>query len=397
MKQYLTLTPRDPIIARDGRPFGVGQGHRMRSLDWPYPSVLSGSLRTLLGKMAGGSFTPEIVNRLKEIEIAGPFPLANNQVYFPAPKDLVIWEDEQEKGSHRKRKIMPLRPLPLAEGEKVCDLPDGLLPVSVTEDLKPSKSPAFWSHERICWWLANAHGKDFSVPPREGNCEEGFFDAPLKDERIHVKIEPTSGAAEESQLFMTVGLDLSSKGLSPDIGLVARVDAGNGFVKQIESLNTFHPLGGERRLVHWQKTKSPTWDPPDKLRELLSKTPLVRLVLATPALFKDGWKPGWLDGNLEGLLPGTSIRLRLVSACIDRWKPISGWSLEVGNVGPKPVRRMVPAGSVYFFERKEGDPAMISERCWLQSVSDENQDRRDGFGLALWGIWDYAGHVEGGR
>ena len=25
---------------------------------------------------------------------------------------------------------------------------------------------------------------------------------------------------------------------------------------------------------------------------------------------------------------------------------------------------------------------------WLRSVCDERQDRLDGFGLALWGIWD---------
>jgi CRISPR-associated protein Cmr3 len=44
---------RDPLIARDGRPFGTGQGSRMRSLDWLLPSVLAGSFRSLVGENCG--------------------------------------------------------------------------------------------------------------------------------------------------------------------------------------------------------------------------------------------------------------------------------------------------------------------------------------------------------
>jgi len=84
------------------------------------------------------------------------------------------------------------------------------------------------------------------------------------------------------------------------------------------------------------------------------------------------------------------VKLNLVSACTGRWKPISGWSLEKGRRGPKPIRRLVPAGSVYFFEVLEGDASALAKNLWLRSVCDDEQDRRDGFGLALWGIWDYA-------
>ena len=45
---------------------------------------------------------------------------------------------------------------------------------------------------------------------------------------------------------------------------------------------------------------------------------------------------------------------------------------------------MVPAGSVYFLEVVEGDCGNLVENAWLQPVSDALQDRRDGFGLAVW-------------
>jgi CRISPR-associated protein Cmr3 len=110
------------------------------------------------------------------------------------------------------------------------------------------------------------------------------------------------------------------------------------------------------------------------------------MVLATPALFDDGWKPKWArEGRPPGLDARDDIKLKLVSACVPRWRPLSGWNFEIGKTGPKAVRRLAPAGSVYFFEVSGAASALA--RLWLRPVSDQPQDRRDGFGLALWGTW----------
>lgn len=82
---YLTVTLHDPVIARDGRPFGTGK--RMGSLDWLYPSVLAGSLRTILGNLVQADFSePDTINVLKEVSIAGPLPLWDGRIFLPAPK-----------------------------------------------------------------------------------------------------------------------------------------------------------------------------------------------------------------------------------------------------------------------------------------------------------------------
>jgi CRISPR-associated protein Cmr3 len=89
MTTYLSIIPHDPIIARDGRPFGIGQGIRMKSLNWPYPSVLAGSFRTMLGKLTGADFKQNVTaEALKMISVAGPLPLLDGQIFFPAPKDI---------------------------------------------------------------------------------------------------------------------------------------------------------------------------------------------------------------------------------------------------------------------------------------------------------------------
>jgi CRISPR-associated protein Cmr3 len=72
----------------------------------------------------------------------------------------------------------------------------------------------------------------------------------------------------------------------------------------------------------------------------------------------------------------------------ERWIPISGWSYEKNTRGIKPLRRMVPAGSVYFFKvMGGGTDKSIWERLWLRSVCG-GQYGNDGFGAALWGAWD---------
>jgi CRISPR-associated protein Cmr3 len=50
------------------------------------------------------------------------------------------------------------------------------------------------------------------------------------------------------------------------------------------------------------------------------------------------------------------------------------------------VKRVVPAGGVYFFETVDGSASDLADR-WLEPVSDDEQDCRDGFGLAVWGVW----------
>src|ERR1700680_2157949 len=102
MTHYLEISTRDPLIARDGRPFGATQGHRMKSLDWLYPSVAAGMVRTLLGEKNGADFSPEAVKVLKHVEVAGPLPMAGSQLFFPVPQDIAIQEGTGQ-GEDKKR------------------------------------------------------------------------------------------------------------------------------------------------------------------------------------------------------------------------------------------------------------------------------------------------------
>jgi CRISPR-associated protein Cmr3 len=427
---YLTLIPRDPLIARDGRPFEAGL--RMKSLDWFYPSVVAGSLRTLLGNLAGGfeglaeQEYKDLTESLKQVTIAGPWPCVDGEIYFPAPKDAVF-----RRADNGVLEVFARRPVDLAtSATRVgCNLPNGIHPALLPDDLddfKAENSPAFWSAELTIRWLLNATGRDFF--PKGGNAwPAGFLGGPAMDRRTHVRMDPGTGAGQtDDALFQTVGLDLyrfdrADGDISPRAStdsLTIRAVADGPHANRLQRLDELHPLGGERRLVLWRAGGEPKGtECPDDVRRALQSLDaaspkdaapqkFVRMVLVTPALFRNGWRPGWLREQttgkqtyLTGTVPGTGVVVRLVSACIDRWRPISGWSYEGGRVGPKPVRRLVPAGGVYFFSVVAGQLSDLAE-LWMRSVADESvlpddaeyigdgaQNQRDGFGLALWGVW----------
>ncbi|MGA8029603.1 MAG: type III-B CRISPR module-associated Cmr3 family protein [Bryobacteraceae bacterium] len=374
---FLEVTARDPIVARDGRPFGAGQ-NRMRALAWPPPSLVAGSLRTALAKSANREFSDENRRDLLDTEITGVLPVADEELHLPEPRDCVV---------HPDGRVLRTTPQPLKLGG--WNLPAPLMPVQLTqaqaaEDFKPVNAPAWWPLAKYSEWLL---GEDIVFDHR-------FLRAPEVEQRMHVQLDPVSGAAEDRKLFSTAALPLAflrrygstTPPKFAQINMTVRVRGNHWCGKAAATLNMLHPLGGERRLVHWKAISAAhVWACPPTLREALGKTKRIRMVLATPAIFRGGWKPGWLDGRLTGEPPGTDLTLTLVGVSIQRWQAISGWSLAEPK-GPKAIKRVVPAGGVYFFESARQSASALCDR-WLESVSDNEQDQRDGFGLAAWGIW----------
>ena len=280
---YLKVTPHDPIVARDGRPFGAGSGSRMKGLGWPTPSVMAGSLRTMLGKEEPDGFINSVVTKLKSMEVAGPLPLWNGDLFFPAPKDFALRPCNAASGTPRA--CFRLRPRSLAEGE-YCDLPGEvprpvLLPDEAGEEFKPEPPPAFWSSGKMAAWLGES---EFPPPPESRKREPagGFPDATEKDERTHVQIAPERGAAAEHLLFSTISLAFP-EGLS----MALRVSGLDGTFA-----GGFHPAGGERRLAYWETAERAPWLCPSALAVKLRDAPLIRMVLARMEAGLDCREPG---------------------------------------------------------------------------------------------------------
>lgn len=367
MTTFLTVTARDPIVCRDGRPFGAGSGRRMKSAAWPSPALFAGAIRTALGRAAGGDF-PELIPDLKATAVAGPFPFAGGKLFLPPPADCIRMRDGSDLAAR-----------PVAGG---TDLPSDLRPVCLPETAggKPVWESDWWSADRLAAWL---------VEKPVTSTTENTLPAPDIDERTHLEIDPTTLGPKDGMLYVTQGAALDArkrKDAVLETALLARVSSTR-FAELLKTFDRVHPFGGERRLVRSATNTSDAtlWTCPTTVRDALAKVQPnggIRLALATPAIFRDGWRAGWFaTGTPPG---GRTVKLKLVGVSTERWKAVSGWSLETH--GPKPIRRTVPAGGVYFFELVGGNPAELAD-LWLAPVSDAEQDRHDGFGLATWGVW----------
>jgi len=411
----MVLRPRDPIIVRDGRPFAATPGAQAASLPWPLPGTVTGALRTRIGMDQGFDWKGDGPDRARRVAVHGPLMLARWpgdgdgewRVYLAAPRDALVVRGEFPPVV---RALRPRDTLPEGAG---CDLPPGMLPLHIPSAEKPTPGHAYWPLDACVEWLADV---TFGLRPLPRRTVDG---AP-RDARVHVRIDPSTRAGARGFLFGTIGLafaDAPRLGLGvsgatvaapgsgaadvgaatgdgetadrPALAMLCRV-VGSEVAAWSPPDTVFVTLGGERRLVEAHALASGTlWPtaPAPRLRAALVGARRLRMMLVTPALFTAGWRPGWLDDRLEGTPPGgAGPRLRLVAAAVGRKAPVSGWDLQ--HHRPKAARYTVPAGSVYFFETIDGplDGTAVGA-LWMAALSDDAQDRADGFGLALPGVW----------
>jgi len=366
------IEPRDPLIVRDGRPFGPTPGARAASLPFPFPSTLAGAVRTQVGRDADGVFDVRRIDEVKRIAVSGPLLVELDEVnavrrwLVPAPADTLLLDLDPP---HKDRAICKrLVPLHLPSGAQT-NLPGGLKPVGLARpDPRKPRGPRFWYWDGFSHWLTSPREGEVALP-------ELGHDGPVPEQRTHVRIRPDTSTAEEGALFQTHGLEFTQHSRQR-LALAVITD---GILHP-----DLAPLGGERRLVSWRQSQDTPPACPAAVRDAIIQNAACRVVLLTPAHFAQGHHPDWL------LQPRAGVSPVLVAMAVQRAQVASGWDLEWGR--PKPTRRLAPAGTVLFL-RLQGDLSAIAQWAdglWMQCISDAEQDRRDGFGLAVLGTWSGA-------
>jgi CRISPR-associated protein Cmr3 len=407
--QTWIIEPHDSFIARDGRPFGLIAGVRAASMPFPFPSVTTGGVRTRDGLDLESVFDTckENIDRVKNLNVQGALlvEIDNNenvaQWFAHAPADAVLLDTEDK--DKNKALVRHLAPQNLQAGA-ATNLPDDLMPLylpkvkdsngkDVYDKSKPhGYPPRFWKWEEFEKWLTTP--KDFKIEDLHGFGIEGLS----LDERSHVAIESASQTGEEGKLFQTRGLEFTRQKQGRNLETATRLalalntDATN-ISKGVAS------LGGERRLVCWRKFQGAKQNIlnsqcPTEIKESILMNRACRVVLLTPAYFEQGWKPTWIiaNGNVQ-----------LKAAAIQRTQVISGWDFEFVGTSqdgkvihgrPKPTRRLVPAGTVFFFKfnGSESEVENWIKTTWMSCISDDDTrygttPRKDGFGLAVLGTW----------
>lgn len=388
------IEPHDPLIVRDGKPFGPNPGALANSLPFPFPSTTTGGVRTRAGLDDNGVFIQSKTNidAVKKIKVRGPLLVEYDalegalQWMVPAPHDALLLPGIPDASGAKdaadaKPKIKQLVPLNLPI-DVMTNLDPALQPVGMPNPDKQDKDkplqnpPRFWYWKHFETWLLH--------PERlaEMTLGELGHHGPQRERRIHVSIDPEKLTNKDGALFGTSGLEFSSG--KPDklssakqLALAVSVDSEVG-EQMPKGLAGF---AGERRIVSWRQSNQALPTCPDELVENILKHKACRLILITPGYFSNGYTPAGSDVTRKGVTP------HLTGIAVKRPEVVSGWDLAIRK--PKPSRRLAPAGTVLFLKFDENtDETAIRDwidDIWMKCVGD-SAACNDGFGLAVLGI-----------
>ncbi|CDM67156.1 type III-B CRISPR module-associated protein Cmr3 [Pyrinomonas methylaliphatogenes] len=378
MSFALVIQPHDVLLFRDGKPFSAGTDIRARSLFPPTPFTIQGAIRARVLFSSGVSpadyaqgtipAAQQLHNLIGtpqggygQLRLRGLFLARrkNDQWvrYFPVPADV-----KRLKGSY-----ILLKPLQQPQHSFwQSNLPDNLFTpwLRTTEHIEDAQG---WiSEEDLRRYLAgNA--------PQEVLEESCFVE---REHRFGIALERAQRTVRESFLYLAEFL---------------RLKEGVAFWVEVEGISPSHlggdtgflQLGGEARAAYYTiqpSAVSSLPSPPNPLPERF------KVVLLTPAWFSDGWQPQ--GGNWGQFFNGS---VRLVSAIIPRYQPIGGAYVDDQRrkgAFQKPMRRFVPAGSVYFFEHD--GTASWAGQPFTETPSGEGDYGQIGFGTCVIGEWNYA-------
>lgn len=389
------IEPHDPLIVRDGKPFGPNPGALANSLPFPFPSTTTGGVRTRAGLDDNGVFDRGKIEIVKQITVRGPLLVEYDisegalQWMAPAPHDALLLPGSPDASGAKdaagaKPKIKQLEPLNLPI-DAMTNLDPALQPVGMPNPDKQDKDkplqnpPRFWYWEHFETWLLHPDHLTEITLSKLGH------HGPQRERRIHVSIDYEKLTGKDGALFGTSGLEFSSGkpgklSSAKQLALAVSVDSEVGERMQ-EDLAGF---AGERRIVSWRKSSSdfPTPTCPSELVEEIHKHKACRLILMTPAYFSNGYTPAGSDVTRKGVTP------RLTGIAVKRPEVVSGWDLDIRK--PKPSRRLAPAGTVLFLKFDESDDANAIrawiDDTWMKCVGD-SAACNDGFGLAVLGAW----------
>jgi len=355
----IEIKPLDTLFFRDGKPFTMGEEAWANSVFPPYPAAIYGALRS--------AYFAEHIDELekanesndptKNLKIKGIFLKISDEIYFPIPMDCVKRKDDKDDEGF----VL----LPLPAGKFISNYPK-LEKILIRSDSDNDKVENIQNSA-----LSKSSFREYL----DGETNNILY---LKIDNYLIS-EPKIGIAR------------SSKTHSSKEGMLYRVDMKRLENKKGEKMTIvvdfkglddlsekgLMKLGGEGKALSYNKYKGDINIDFPKFKEDAKQ---FKIVLTTPAIFKNGWIPKWID---EKTLIGEykEFKLKLLTASIGKPIHIGGFDIKARK--PKPMYKAVPAGSVYYFEVIEGNLQKAFEIFNQKAISDVYPDQ--GFGIAYVG------------
>ncbi len=385
----------DTLFFRDARPFTMGDEAGAKGIFPPAPSVLYGALRsaylTAYPKYVSKAGTNEDpTNNLRITAIALK---RGDDIVLPLPCDLVKKKHPDEPEKEIKQKLYTVYQLKReakTDSALLSSLPaEHILRFhtdEVVENLEDGLITTLLFQRYV-----DGRFKQGDVRKRE-DC--------VKDEpKIGIARHDVTRSSQEGALYRVemqrpeVLKSLSEQQLrdSPHFRKTTV-----SFLVQIQDLEQVpekfpeHGLvrfGGEGKAASFRQI-----DDPFTINTPQIDPTCFKVYLATPAVFANGWLPGCfkqVSGNRHKVWRGTlanGAQLTLLAAAVGRYQPAGGFDMVKRM--PKPLQRLVPAGSVYYFHLDKGEDTLenavkkVFEAFDQKAISDSEEYRKQGFGIS---------------
>lgn len=373
MTTYRFLQPLDVLYLRGNKLFG-DPGSYGESLIPPWPSVAAGALRSRMLADDGIDPAEFAAGRIPHPTLGtpaqpGPFSVTAFHLArcrsdgcvegrFAPPADLVLTSLEGDGLTFER-----LTPHQIGSGIR-SSAPLSKLPV-LADSARRKPVSGYWLTQH--GWERYLTGQ--SIAPDDVESTSTLWKL---DTRVGVGLDPERRRADDGKLFTAQAV-----ALSPDVGFLVGIQGADPATQ-----GTLR-LGGDGRAAAVQPAAYSA-SMPDL--DALIEAGRCRLVLTTPGLFPDGWRPPGTqaDGRWQlGEVSGT-----LVCAAVPRAEVISGWDLAQWQ--PKPAQRAVATGSVYWIENLQATAdalhKLVATGLWGETA-DNPQRRAEGFNRFTFAVY----------
>lgn len=357
----IELNPFDTLFFRDGKPFERGDEVWANGLFPPAPSVVYGALRTVLMSQnldwlnkAGG---PEDLTQ--DLRIKALLIKKGSELFLPCPYDVV--------DDLKKTRSKPLV-LSLQEKKMLSSYPSKHVlippPPHEGEVLETCGGTHMLAESEFNTYLKGETPFPTAI--------DVFVE---KEPKIGIQKNAETGSSAEGMLYRVELLRLKE-----DVGFYVDIILPHLNDKTSFPLKGLINIGGEGKSMAYSTAEQAL-----NIRMPKLEGTRFKVVVCSPACFEQGWLPGGINNRtLEGTWRGQ--RVKILAAAMERSTYLGGFAMKTKHQagGPKPMRRALPAGTVYYIELLEGTIEAAAAAFHGQCISEFGLDK-EGFGLAFVG------------
>ncbi|HPS31136.1 MAG TPA: type III-B CRISPR module-associated protein Cmr3 [bacterium] len=311
-KTFIHIKPHDPLFFRGGKPFDLGEETWAESSLLPNPSVIWGAIFSKMIADNGGDFVSIDEKDFPSLLTINNIYIYNkkeNRFLLPAPLDLFVDEDGKIHGERFEKKEI------CSSGNPFMILPDTEKPCKRLEN---------------CFMEVSSFGQMYFKNYADNLVIYSFDEVMQPDSKIGIKRSKNTRTTEEGCLYR-IDTTQFKENWGFLVEVVMREDLK--FVKEKSNEKGLLKLGGDGKTVEYQiVTKECPLEKVEKYYKSKS-CETWKLILTTPSVFEEGWKP-----KIQGV-QASSVG-----------KPFSIGGFDMKKRMPKPMVKAVPAGSVYVFD-----------------------------------------------